>query len=603
MNIKIEKASGNDITLVVAPQANQTITIDRNIKGNTGDAGAGVAVGGTTGQILSKLSNANYDAGWINNANGTVTSVGITPLTGVTVSNSPITASGNITVGLSTKLTAIENLSGSGFITQNGSGAIAGRTIQAGTGISVAHGNGASQDPTISNNGVLGVTGTSPVASSGGQNPVISMPAATTSVSGYLTSTDWNTFNNKLSTQVYPGAGIPNSTGTAWGTSYGVTGTGSVVLNSNPTFATDITVNGATVGRGGGNIASNIALGNTPFNSPFINALNTNNIAIGNNNLSNIGSGVATLTILNGGSGYYDIGNGTDTFSTNTILNYVSGTPVVVGGNYPTASIDVVAGVVDNVTVQSIGLGFTDTTTVFQVTLDPLSYYGSGFSCQTATLRSASNIIAIGNGAGGGDTNSNSIYIGNGVTGTASNQVIIGDALITSTTLRGAVTAGSISVPGNAAFSVASGATTTIGIGTSSGNITIGGNSFAQSLNIGGVTGTQPITFGRSTTSQVVNIATGINGTSTVKTVNIGINGVTNSTTNIVIGATSGTSTTTINGLLKQQTKTVATLPTGSAGARSFVTNALAPSFGAAVVGGGTVGVPVYYDGTSWKVG
>jgi hypothetical protein len=44
---------------------------------------------------------------------------------------------------------------------------------------------------------VTSVTGTSPVVSSGGTTPAISMPAATTSVSGYLTSTDWNTFNNK----------------------------------------------------------------------------------------------------------------------------------------------------------------------------------------------------------------------------------------------------------------------------------------------------------------------------------------------------------------------------------------------------------------------
>ena len=44
---------------------------------------------------------------------------------------------------------------------------------------------------------VNSVTGTSPVVSSGGVNPAISMSAATTSVSGYLTSTDWNTFNNK----------------------------------------------------------------------------------------------------------------------------------------------------------------------------------------------------------------------------------------------------------------------------------------------------------------------------------------------------------------------------------------------------------------------
>ena len=44
---------------------------------------------------------------------------------------------------------------------------------------------------------VTSVTGTSPVISSGGATPAISMPAATTSVNGYLTSTDWTTFNNK----------------------------------------------------------------------------------------------------------------------------------------------------------------------------------------------------------------------------------------------------------------------------------------------------------------------------------------------------------------------------------------------------------------------
>ena len=44
---------------------------------------------------------------------------------------------------------------------------------------------------------VTSVTGTSPVVSSGGATPAISMPAATTSVNGYLTSTDWTTFNNK----------------------------------------------------------------------------------------------------------------------------------------------------------------------------------------------------------------------------------------------------------------------------------------------------------------------------------------------------------------------------------------------------------------------
>ena len=51
---------------------------------------------------------------------------------------------------------------------------------------------------------------------------------------------------------------------------------------------------------------------------------------------------------------------------------------------------------------------------------------------------------------------------------------------------------------------------------------------------------------------------------------------------------------------------TVATLPsavTSGAGARSFVTDALAPTFGSTVVTGGAVAVPVYSDGTNWKVG
>ena len=50
--------------------------------------------------------------------------------------------------------------------------------------------------------GVTSVTGTAPVVSSGGTTPAISMPAATTSVNGYLSSADWTTFNNKQATLV-----------------------------------------------------------------------------------------------------------------------------------------------------------------------------------------------------------------------------------------------------------------------------------------------------------------------------------------------------------------------------------------------------------------
>ena len=50
---------------------------------------------------------------------------------------------------------------------------------------------------TTGGGGVTSVGGTSPIASSGGTTPTISISQATTSTDGYLSSTDWNTFNSK----------------------------------------------------------------------------------------------------------------------------------------------------------------------------------------------------------------------------------------------------------------------------------------------------------------------------------------------------------------------------------------------------------------------
>ena len=44
---------------------------------------------------------------------------------------------------------------------------------------------------------VTSVSGTAPIASSGGATPAISIPKATGSVDGYLSATDWTTFNSK----------------------------------------------------------------------------------------------------------------------------------------------------------------------------------------------------------------------------------------------------------------------------------------------------------------------------------------------------------------------------------------------------------------------
>ena len=88
--------------------------------------------------------------------------------------------------------------SGTSILYGNGSGGFSNVTI--GSGVSFTTGT---LSATGSGGTITSVTGTAPVVSSGGTTPAISMAAATTSVNGYLTSTDWNTFNGKLS---YTGA-------------------------------------------------------------------------------------------------------------------------------------------------------------------------------------------------------------------------------------------------------------------------------------------------------------------------------------------------------------------------------------------------------------
>jgi hypothetical protein len=80
---------------------------------------------------------------------------------------------------------------------------------------------------------VTSVSATSPVTSTGGATPTIAIPAATTSASGYLTSTDWNTFNGKGSGTVTSVAALTlGTTGTDLSSSV-ATGTTTPVITLN----------------------------------------------------------------------------------------------------------------------------------------------------------------------------------------------------------------------------------------------------------------------------------------------------------------------------------------------------------------------------------
>jgi hypothetical protein len=125
------------------------------------------------------------------------------------------------------------------------------------------------------------------------------------------------------------------------------------------------------------------------------------------------------------------------------------------------------------------------------------------------------------------------------------------------------------------------------------------------------VTGTYP-SFNITSNDAFVGTVTSVGGTGTVN--GITLTGTVTTAGNLTLGGTlSGVSLTTqVSGILPVANGgnglgaayTVATLPTpGTQGRRSWVTNALAPTFLAAPVGGGAVVCPVFDNGTAWVVG
>ena len=175
-----------------------------------------VSAAGTVGQVLT--SGGAGAPTWATDAGGSVTSVSVVSANGLagtvaTATTTPaITLSTTVTgvvkgngTALSAAVAATDYVAPSAYASANGltmaTARLLGRTT-ASTGaaeeIGVAGGLTLSGGTLTGTSGtVTSVTGTAPVVSSGGATPAISMPAATTSVNGYLTSTDWTTFNNK----------------------------------------------------------------------------------------------------------------------------------------------------------------------------------------------------------------------------------------------------------------------------------------------------------------------------------------------------------------------------------------------------------------------
>jgi len=179
------------------------------------------------------------------------------------------------------------------------------------------------------------------------------------------------------------------------------------------------------------------------------------------------------------------------------------------------------------------------------------------------------------------------------------------------TAQTGAITLGQSTV--NQTTNIQAGATAS----GSTKSILIGTGGLAGSTTniiVGSTAGNGNLTLAEGTGTQTVNIANSITASGSIKTINIGSKGAAGSATRIYLGSTTNPTTSEIylNGFVTFSTSiaqtpiAVASLPSGAnafAGDRNFVNNALAPTFGSTVVGGGSVNVPVYYDGTNWRVG
>jgi len=201
---------------------NSTATPTTNgVSYGTGSAYAFTAAG-TTGQVLTATTGGAPT--WAAPAtSGTVTSVGLSLPAQFTVINSPVTSSGTLT---------------GSWNTQTANFVLAGPTTGA-AAVPTFRALVSGDIPSLSY--VTSVTGTAPVVSSGGLTPAISMAAANTTTDGYLTSTDWNTFNNKQPAGTYvTSVAVASSNGFAGTSSGGAT----------PTLTLTTSISGIIYGNG-----------------------------------------------------------------------------------------------------------------------------------------------------------------------------------------------------------------------------------------------------------------------------------------------------------------------------------------------------------------
>ena len=335
--------------------------------------GAGVSSGGTTGQALIKNSNADYDTTWITitgtlafqgswNAStntptltssvGTngyyyiVSVAGTTNLNGITdwQPNDWAIFNGSVweKIDNTDLVTSVNSYTGAVVLTNTDVGAPTYAGVGATgtwpisvTGNSATVTNGVYTSGSYSNpTWITGLAGSKVTAipNSSLTNSTISgislgSNLANLTAGTNVTFSSGSTYNgstaitiNASSTMVYPSAGIPNSTGSAWGTSYSTTGSGTVLaLATSPTFVTPVL---------GTPTSGNFSTGTFTWPTFNQNTTGTASNVTGTVLVANGGTGLTSLT-----AGYILYGNGTSAFASSSGFTFVSNvltTPVLI---------------------------------------------------------------------------------------------------------------------------------------------------------------------------------------------------------------------------------------------------------------------------------